>query len=472
MIAACAQDYNVRNKHFIIAVVFTYLVMCLAFIIRANSLSSYADAQNYVDIAINFREKGFLSNFDNVKTYGYPAILYAVSYISGLNHSHIKLFSGIAQCALYLGAAVWLAYEVRRSSHTLSYAVLTGLLINIFNITLLVDTMTEAPSLVIAIALAAIVMKSSRAPNLSKLLLWFSAGSALVYFDLMVRPANIVIVLAWTATAAALWWAAPAQKLLLAAVLLSITFVTAAAALAPQIWYNLKYYRFFSPWPGYGIGSRQAEFGIMMMKYGTWVSDQGAGPVIYRNPLYDGGELSGGALHWYVLHPVRGIGTIMLHIFNSFNFDYLFVYIYDLNPVYGMPMTFIVWIMSLLGIWRISTGVVSRRHLSLSLALRRTAIPGVLFSAVLFLGVVVSNGVVAVENRFNLIPTSLLIISAIAYLLRRPGPRKREALVASVFVLTGALLATGLSEWVKTYSEPIMKAKHAAEMLAPTLNLG
>ncbi|WP_262270217.1 hypothetical protein [Microvirga yunnanensis] len=217
----------------------------------------------------------------------------------------------------------------------------------------------------------------------------------------------------------------------------------------------MKFHNKASIFPAADLGSHQVEWGIMMMKYATVVTPGGAEPVIYKNPFYGSEDLSSGALRWYFDHPVAGIKTVAAHIFNSFSWDYPFVYIYDLAPSYSVALPFLVWVLQILGAY---TLVHSSMMFLRKRKYRAPIAAPVLFIACATGAIIALNSLVAVENRFNILPTTLLFVFAANFIqlrLRRVNRKDIIVLAGTVMLASAATIGTIRA---KDFADPIVRA--------------
>jgi hypothetical protein len=431
-----------------------YIVLCTMFYAHAKLYPSLSDAKNYVDIALVFRRQGFLSNFEGLRTYLYPAFLYLLSFVQGWRLT--SDVAAIVQCGLYAFLTLGISNEISRYSTYIGTAVFLGLILNALAIVLLVDTLTEGPTIILTLAMTWTILRAARETG-PKMVAWLITGAAFAAAALMVRPANIALLIAWHC--AALFQCLQAGPGLRTRFLVYYglgALVLTAAITGPQLYYNIRFYNKASILPAADLGSHQVEWGIMMMKYATVVTASGAEPVIYKNPFYSSEDLTSGALRWYFDHPIAGIRTVAAHIFNSFSWDYPFVYIYDLTPSYSLALPFTVWFLQILGAYALVQSIVTflRKR-----KFREAIAAPVLFIACATGAIMGLNSLVAVENRFNILPTMLLLVFAANFIqmhLRR-GDRTTIIVLAGTVMLASA--ATFGTIKVKDFADPIIKAK-------------
>src|SRR5262245_61280319 len=151
------------------------LAVCIASLLLAGACLGWlqafpsvflGDAWAYHTYALKFRENGFLSDFGSIRPYGYPAFLYLVSFL-GLRH--IPLYAGLTQYFMFLGFSLWLARQVRLRNRNLSFAILVGLLLNPFIISIVVDSFSEGLLIPIFILLTCLAIKAGTAHSVAGL---------------------------------------------------------------------------------------------------------------------------------------------------------------------------------------------------------------------------------------------------------------------------------------------------------------
>jgi hypothetical protein len=432
-----------------------YGILCVAVYIHLQVYPSLADAKNYVSLALQFRNNGFLSNFGSLWTYFYPAVLHFLSFVSG--PQHIAEAATILQCILYALLAAGISSEVSRYSKSLGMAVLTGLLLNALAVILLVDTLTEGLTIVLALGLTWTILRSCRSQSY-RMVFWLTLGAAFAGAALMVRPANITLLLAWHCAALYQCFKDHHQLRSTASYVLAALLVSIAIT-APQLVYNLREFGKATILPAADLGSNQMTWGIMMMKYATMVVNHGAAPVIYNNPFFNSEDLSKGALDWYINNPAAGIKTVLIHLFNAFSWDYPFVYVYDLTPWYRVVFTFSVWLLMFLGLYEVFR---SSATFFQSKELRNKASGAIIFIVLVAGSIISLNSITAVENRFNILPTMLLFVFAakFAWDSRARVHRKTITLLSCLALLSGG--ATYGTFRVQEFAAPIVEAKRAA----------
>lgn len=424
-------------------VVLAYLILSAAVLYRYQawpSLVPSADAMSYVEHGLAFRQFGLMSNFGNLRTYGYPLLIFFYSFIAGFKPLSITLVAGALQLTLYGVAVLWLTARIARQSKTLARATAIGLLLNPILVAVVGDVLTEGPTLILVVLALVALINSARAQRTAAALLWAVIGAVLTNFSLMIRPANVFLILAWNFGLLISLYR-PRQGIQQFPLLLGYCaawLFSAAATWAPQYFYNAA---LGSPGilPAAPILGIQLKWGILLLKYATIVTGGHADGLLFPNPWCVPPVPDLHPWLWYFEHPTRGLATILGHLFAGFNFEYPFVYVYDLEPVYALPLPACTWMVIAVGLLYAITllGSVS--------SARPDRLAAIVMIGTLCVMVVTLNAVIAVENRFNLIPFAVLSVVAAQFVLadRQNIALRRSIVVVAVAV---AVIGTMLSE--------------------------
>jgi len=424
-------------------VVLIYLVLSAAVLYRYQawpSLVPSADAMSYVEHGLAFRQFGLMSDFGKVRTYGYPLLIYFYSFFAGLKPGAIALVAGAIQLTLYGVAVLWLTARIARQSKTLARATAIGLLLNPILVAVVGDVLTEGPTLVLVVLALVALINSAGAERTAAALLWAIIGAVLTNFSLMIRPANVFLILAWNFGLLISLYR-PRQGIQRLPLLLGYCaawLFSAAVTWAPQYFYNAA---LGSPGilPATPILNIQLKWGILLLKYATIVTDGHADGLLFPNPWCVPPVPDLHPWLWYFEHPTRGLATILGHLFAGFNFEYPFVYVYDLEPVYALPLPACTWMVSAVGLIHAITAQGFIR------GARTDKLAAIVLIGTLCVMVVTLNALIAVENRYNLIPFAVLSVIAAQFVL---ADRKNIALRRSIVVVAVAVavIGTTLSE--------------------------
>jgi hypothetical protein len=375
-----------------------------------------ADALGYIEKGLIFRQAGLLADFGILRTYGYPLIVYLYSFVGGFEPLSIALVAGIIQLTVYGLSVLWLASRIWAYSATLARATSIGLLLNPIVVALVADVLTEGVGLIIVVLALVALINSARAQTTAGAVLWAAFGGAVSNFSLMIRPVNLLVLVAWNCGFFLSLYSARRKDVHRAVVLLvylGTWIVSAAAAWTPQYLYNASFgSRTILPIiPLFDI---QVKWGIVLLKYATFVVDEHAEGLLFPNPWCVPPVSDIQPWLWYFEHPIRGMVTIAGHLFSAFNFEYPFVYVYDLDPVYSIPVAGIMWMVTAVGLLN-------------GMKLLRIYLYGKTFSAEctamiamissLFLMVTALNGLITVENRYNLMPIAVLSVLAVHFVI-------------------------------------------------------
>jgi hypothetical protein len=412
-----------RNELFPASIVAIFAIMSVVLLGRLQyypSIVSGTDAHAYLTYALSFREHGLLSDFGNIRTYGYPLFISIVSFLSTRDPIILALICGLLQVAFYGGAVLWLASATDGYSPAFGLAVRVGLLLNPFVVSIVVDLVSESIAITLLIMMIAVLLKIANLASAAYATTWLSFGSVLANFAVMVRPASLAFVIAWGVVTIAYLYRRRRIAMLFAHTV--IWGLSGALLWAPQYSYNLINFGIGSVFPVCPIGRIQIAYGILVLKYETLIRVDGVIPLFLVNPWYDGFVSDLGTWRWYFERPLRGLATLVGHVVGSFDVNHLFVYVHGWPPPWRIPVSFLMWAIQLFGIAagiRIAAAGIlawnSRQHLS------RLNLFAIFISVVVaIIGAV--NSVSAVETRLNVIPIALfcvLGVSEIGQLYRR-----------------------------------------------------
>src|SRR5262245_14628937 len=182
---------------------------CLTRLWLFPTVSAGGDAQVYIMYALGFREHGFLSELGSFRTYGYPAFLYLVSFFAPPGGRGLWLYAGLVQYGLFVAATLWLTKLIREDSPRFALAVLVGLLLNPFLISIVLDCLSEGLLASVIVLLTALIICANKSASIAGLLASLAAGALASCFALMIRPAAIPITLAWVLASFAVLWSNP-----------------------------------------------------------------------------------------------------------------------------------------------------------------------------------------------------------------------------------------------------------------------
>ncbi len=425
------------------------LILFSAFLVHFYfypSIVDRADAWAYQQYGISFREHGLLSNFGTFRTYGYPFFIYLLTYPFGINPHGLALATSVVQYLVFFVGTKALGRAVHQTDPLLGAAVTIGLLLNPFVISLVTDNLTEGLSVGIYIWLVYIVVVLGRTKLIYAFASLVSLGWLLATLSVEIRPANISILAGWCM--AIVWlsyityrndemWR---KKLAIVA----LTSSLAILPLLPQMLYNFSNYQTLSPMPVCSLGEFQLQYGILAMKYDTVVHGGSAAGYNYPNPLFQGSIRDGWS--WYTSHPLAGVGTILLHIFNALSVTSILTYIRSESPVSRIITHAAYSAVYIAGGYQIfiSKSSLLRRAMSRSWSDQPTI--GYLVTSQ-FLTLMIC-AVSAIELRFGVFACGLLSVSAVMLMLK---VAKRSELIGrnlSIFFTLAVMLSVLASYFI------------------------
>lgn len=400
------------------------------------------DSWGYHHLSRILRTKGLLGWPTDVRTYGYPLFLAAITGFRDLPPEEVRLIAFGAQLAAYLGTCYWVSRRlsaILRSESAGIWAYAIGGL----NPILLIHTTEMLSDLLSAVLIQLAVASSWKLPEPSRVSRWqpflsfLCAGAAVA-----LRPANVVVV--W---ALALVWAFRVirwRERFLGSALAALAGLI--PPLVPQMIINYELVGTLNPLLVSDIYRQQRLWGMAALKYGTVLIPEHSPFLVYVNPFYRGDP---GPRTFLLHHPVDYLATLALHAFGMIDADLPFTYITDFNPWYRWPLSLANYGLLYLALLGCVVGVAR------TLRQRRIDEVGFVLSTTIAVGAayLVLYLPVEVEVRFGLpllmLMTPLAVVGA-CWLVAPAGGR----LGSRAFALLGALVVivscARLSIWFET----------------------
>jgi hypothetical protein len=435
------------SRHYVAILLGLYAVLCFALALRLSYYPSQverADAWGYINHALELRNGGLLGKLSSWRTYGYVWFLYFCSLAFGTDRSTLALCAGLIQAGIYAASVLWLSLSASRA-RPWRMAILVGLLLNPILVALVLDTLTESMTLILAVLLVTLLLKAGEASDGRRTLAWLATGSALAAFSLMVRPANLPILVAWNVAVLPILWEGSLTTKARRIGLYGILFAAVAVIVwLPQLIITSRHFGAASIFPASSLGNFQMLFGIKLLKYATRVEGDLAAGLFYPNPWLTEPLRKGVLWQWYLQHPIAGMLTVASHVFNALNYDHPFVYVYDYTLPNSALISFAVWFVYALGI----TGVwVAARHWLRSEE-RRSGSAIAIFLLVTTLLTFATISISAVESRFSTLLLAALGTFAANFVLN-PKVSPSQRIWAIGLALSAGTIGTMLSEWMK-----------------------
>jgi hypothetical protein len=371
------------------------------------------DAMAYVSLGHTFPS---LVGLGTVRTYGYPLWTWVYSQIGGGRDAQAcALIGGVVQLFLYGLAVFWL---VSQFQGRVAGAIEAGLLLNPVLVAIAGDMLTEAPTLILAVLIMVCVVKLGRS---DRPLAWAAAGALLTNFALMVRPLNIILIIAWNA---AILSALRAKALVFYA---AAWAGIAAIVWAPQVLHNLTVGN-LGVLPAFPILSGQIKWGIIFGRYSSIVISKAEVKGVFSpNPWCVDPSPT---LFWYISHPLSGLATNVEHLLSAFSFGHLLTYTYDQSP--SFVLAGVMWAVVALGALQ---GVRLFWH-----NFRQPECVALAVTFVLSVGVM---AFVVPENRFAAIPLGILSVLAFHLVLTCHRKARLAFGVAALIAVLGGQFVNG-----------------------------
>ena len=402
------------------------------------------DSWGYHYLSEIIRTQGLLAWPTDIRTYGYPLFLAAVSGFHAMRQEELRVLVFAVQLVLYLVAC---AYVSRKLADVFdapglgAFAYAVGAL-NPILLLHVSETLSDLLSAVLILVSVALSWKAPgreppRAPTRQIFLSFFFAAAGVA-----VRPANIVVV-----AALVLIWSIRAARWR------DVGFAGAGAAIAglvppflPQVLINHRLFGTLNPLIEKDLYRQQANWGMAALKYATLVQPDQSPFLIYTNPLYRGDATPALFLRH---HPLQYLATLALHGFGMIDPDLPFTYVTDLSPWYRWPLSVFSYLLVYAALAGALVGIVRmfrRRELEAGsfVVLSTVLVAGACFALYL---------PVEVEGRFGLPLLALatpLVVAGVA-LLRDGRPLGRTA--RALFLLGALVTVLGgvrLSRWIST----------------------
>ncbi len=432
-----------RRRRIVLAATVASVALACFWFVEGYPTSIY-DSWGYYYLSEIIRTQGLLAWSSDIRTYGYPLFLAAVSGFRAVPQEELRLLVFVVQLALYLGACAYVGRKLADVFQSPRLGIL-AYAIGALNPILLLhasEALSDLLSAVLILVGVALSWKASgrerlRAPARQILLSFFFAAAGVA-----VRPANIVIV-----AALVLVWVVRALRWK------DVGLAGAAAALAglippfiPQILINHRLFGTLNPLIEKDLYRQQATWGMAALKYATLVQPDHSPFLVYGNPLYRGDPTPALFLR---NHPLHYLATLALHGFGMIDPDLPFTYVTNLAPWYRWPLGVFTYLLVYAALAAILVG-------ALRMIRRRELDAGgfVVLSTVLVAGAYLTLYLpVEVESRFGLPLVALAtpLIVAGAALLRDGRPLRWPV---KALLLLGALVAVlggvFLSRWIST----------------------
>jgi hypothetical protein len=442
------------------------LVVLLSAILAAACLvrlalypSAGGDAWGYTTYALGFRNNGFLRELGSVRTYGYPAFLYLVSFLVPADGRVLWLGAGLIQYGIFVIASLWLAKLVWSRDRKLGCAILVGLLLNPFLISVVVDCLTDSLIAPVIVLLTALSLAVTTFSGFSSTVISAGAGTFLACFALMVRPAALPFVVAWNAVALlTIWWnrhfSAQASLLrslssvsarmrgtgLYAILLLAAAFVT----WTPQIYYNYATWGKISMLPVCRFDLLQVASSIPVLRYDTVVNGGSAEPLMYENPFSSPTQIiHRHPINWYFEYWKPALETTLLRLLAGLSVNHLFTYVYPGPKLVELIWLLVYWTIICLGVLRLCCSLADAIT-DVRDRLQWRCNGAAAFVAASTIGVLGLNSFTWIELRFNLMPISVLSVFGVDAVLRKNRHFARPKLL---------LLALGAACALTVFSE-------------------
>ena len=415
------------------------LAICGAFYWHNMLYPACCDSLGYAIIAGSIQEHGLFHWQVHERTYGYPLFLSLILPQDTASLPQYGYFlSNVAatQSLLYVGACFALFFVLRRTNGKVAWCTAAGLLLSPFILNCVALQLTEGLIASLTVGLVTVVCALSlRTLTSAQACCLVFVGSLFAGYAMEVRPASIVLTLAWAVfLLVALRYLPPSRFAWIVCAALGL-----ALPIGLQVALNYVLFDQPSPFPAQ-LGKEQLEWGLSLMKYGTYLEGDGTPTLLFPNSFFSAPDIKRWGAWLYVAQPLRGTATVLAHLFNSIDHGTFFTYAYDLRPWYRIPLntlnhTMIFaaafgigrWLLERLPSWRCGSFASS------------DAIA--IFLLIAVAGTCAINSVSAVETRFGLMIFGLAAPLAIYGILEWGALAARGRLVSGLGCLVYVMLA-------------------------------
>jgi hypothetical protein len=300
------------------------------------------------------------------------------------------------------------------------------------------DVLSEGLTATLTVLALVCLVKLMRASTAPSKVAWAAFGAAVTNFALMIRPANLVLIVAWNGACLFLLFfdreSSARRRAGLLLLYATAWLVSAAAAWTPQ-------YLLTGSILPVGLFDFGVQTGMLLIKYATFINASGKPQgLLYPNPWCVHPFIFNGWSSWHIAYPGLALATIAGHIFSAFSFEYLFTYVYDHDPVYSIPLAGAMWVVTAVGLFNGVRLLVFTKT--------PAPLPIIIMVGCLFFMTIGLISLIAVEARYNMIPVAILSVLAVEYLFVCGKPRR---LIISALCV--AALATPVSEKLKAIAQ-------------------
>ena len=422
-------------------------LFCIARALHLWHVTPSCDAGQYVQGAIDIRVNGILEPFTGnaLRSYGYPAFLALVGG-SSLGDGPSRITVTVIQFCFYLAAVLSLKFGLRQASlHREAQSILLLSCVNLPILVLMPEFLTDSLSLSLCLIATSLMLCLPAVTESSRPGLLWGLGLCLgitTGFAVSVRPGNV-----WLGACVALVslvhsWYRGAKQAQTCTLMILLLAIGAAVPLSVQVRNNYTHYNKITPLVTYDLANLQFEGGKRLIKYTTKVSDGRFYAGEYVNPMYKKSEDIDTArwYSWYINHPIAGISTLLLKVFNVLDVDLLFPYAESQNPWYRWPISIFNQLVLCIG----AAGVIWCSRPEASPRVRHAALVAII-SFFCFMGV---HSISAVESRYGLPMLATIVAfvpSGIVFLRHELDISRLRWVFCLGIYLTSSLV---LSDWV------------------------
>jgi hypothetical protein len=284
----------------------------------------FYDALGYVNAANDIADRGLLSKWEgsHSRSYGYPLFLTAALKLAHVLNARETTGIFLLQWPLFVGTA-WLAATTLFRARRVQLIAFAAVAANPLLVTYAPQAFSESLTLSCILFTTAALGRAARSASTRSTAVWLVAGAAVISYAVAVRPGTILIPPFYAIAAGAILVSKRRGAPLLPAVATAALVVVALIVpLLPQMAINHRHYDSSSPVPTYDLANLQAQYGLLLARYATNVSNCGKPQLEFPNPHPTTVPLhmtSFDAIRYYTTTWPDGPVQMVLHVFSGFD---------------------------------------------------------------------------------------------------------------------------------------------------------
>lgn len=312
-----------QNDRAVVAAVWLLVVAVgLYFYWHLRKQPFFYDSFGYVNAANDISEHGLFSKWEGSqsRSYGYPLFLAGALKVAHALSARETTGIFLVQWPLFVGMA-WLAARTLFTAPRVRLVAFAAVAANPLLVTYSPQAFSESLTLSCVLFVTAALGLAARATSPGTTAAWLVAGAAVISYAVAVRPGSVLIPPFYAlAAAGVLVSGGRLSRRLPSAATAVLVLVALVVPLLPQVVINHRHYHSSSPLPTYDLANLQAQYGLLLARYSTNVSDCGKPQLEFPNPHPAKVPLhmtSFDALRYYTTRWPDGPEQMVLHVFTG-----------------------------------------------------------------------------------------------------------------------------------------------------------